>query len=106
MKDLGSYQQELRANLDRIQDTIKGDEYMFEALWDMWISGEMRKSENMLRMVMDLLLLASKSTKGKLLFINALEYIKNDYPSLADEFWEAFDNWENIHKTDFFRLNE
>jgi hypothetical protein len=105
-EDVNSYQQELRANLNRIQQTIKGDEYIFEALWDLWVSGKMGDSENRLRMVMELLLLASQSAEGESLFINALEYIKTDYPHLAEELWEAYDNWDNIHKTDYFRLEE
>jgi len=76
-------------------------------LWEAWTTGFLGNSEGRLCVILRLLLLASQNTlKGQTLFINALVSSKKDYPQLVAEFWKAYDNWDNIHKTDFFRIEQ
>jgi len=100
-------QQELRETLDLLQKFTKENFSLVTALWNAWIFGILGDEENMLRIVLEVLLFASQdNAEGQALFINALEYSKNKYPHLVDELWEAYDNWDNLHKTDFFRIVE
>lgn len=106
MDDETTYQQELRETIDLGQSIVEKHISSLSALWKVWMAGLIGNDESMLRMILELLLFASQNIpEGQILFINALESSKKDYPKLVAEIWEAFDNWDNIHKTDFFRID-
>ncbi|MDR2951310.1 MAG: hypothetical protein LBV71_19145 [Prevotella sp.] len=104
MQNNEAYQQELRDRINHTQKFIQERIVSLENLWNVWLSGSLGDDEDMLRMILELLLLASQIPEGKSLFISALEHSKKNHPQLADELWEAFDDWDKIHKTDFFWL--
>ena len=103
MEALTAEQEEIRAFLSKVQTVAQNCIPALNKLWDMWLAGCFGRQENELRGIMEILLLASQCPQGEALFIKALEYIKTDYPRIAGELWEAFDDWDNIHKTDYFR---
>ena len=105
MKDITSYRQELKSRIEFGQKVAHKSIPALLIIWDAWVSGILGNNENLLRMILELLLFASQDNEeGRILFINSLEFSKEQYPNLVNEFWEVYDDWDNIHKTDFFKI--
>jgi len=54
--------------------------------------------------LINLILLVSDTDKGKKIYIQLLEYAKHKHPELANEYWELFDDRDNLYKRRYFNL--
>lgn len=98
------YQQELELRI-AVQrqcalENIDGAERTINAL----VSGLIEPDEYTVEVSLHVTLLIVHTSRGKELFLRILEFAKTLYPDMAKDYWDAFDNLENIEQTDFFGI--
>lgn len=101
---MNAEQEELRQRIATIQRISVQGLDLLEQLFDRLISGEFDNQFFVIQSTLHLTLFASHARKGRQLFLMTLEYVKKIYPEIATEFWEAYDDYENIVQTNFYSL--